>query len=52
MILQFLAIPDLMRFRHCSRAAVDFMNTNNLPHGTLKFVPNVLKAFVALRLMI
>jgi hypothetical protein len=51
-ILESLAIPELMRFRHCSRAAASLVNTNTLLHTALRFVPNVLKAIMALRLTI
>jgi hypothetical protein len=48
-ILEGLPIPDLMRFRRCSRAANLCVDTSSLLRSTLRLTPNVLKGIMAIQ---
>jgi hypothetical protein len=48
-ILETLPVPDLVRFRRCNRAAKYYIESSTLLHSALRFVPNVVKAIMAIQ---
>jgi hypothetical protein len=48
-ILETLPVPDLVRFRRCNQAAKYCIESSTLLHSALRFVPNVVKAIMAIQ---
>jgi hypothetical protein len=49
MVLENLAITDVMRFRHCNRFAMHVVNTEPGLRSCLQIAPNTLKGMMAIR---